>query len=528
MAIVLISDPIHPVCEQMLSNAGISTRTALKASPEELAELAADVDGWIIRSGTQVTAELISAAKKLRVVGRAGVGVDNVDLEAATHGGVLVINAPSGNTVSTAEHTIAMMLSMARRIPQANSSLREGAWDRKSFMGFEVFEKTLGIVGVGKIGRTVAERMQAFGMTVIGYDPVLSPDLAARAGIELVDLDELFERSDFITVHTPLNDATRSLLNRETLAKCKQGVGIVNCARGGIIDEKALLESLEAGHVGGAALDVYSSEPPPEWLEALLAHPRVVATPHIAASTEEAQEKVARQVTEQVINALQDSPVSTAVNALAIRMAGHREVQPFLALAARLGSIVRQRLDAPVADVVVRCHGDVPRRYADVLLVSALTGLMQGVVSGQVNLVNATVLAEEAGLHANVQTFHSDSSYTNLVEVVARSGDHEDRVTGSIFGNDDPRLVCVGDYWVEVKPEGSLLFYRNVDRPGMLARVGSLLAEGGVNIACLALGRHEPGTLALTVISLDETVPEKTLTAVRSIEGVQDVRHVSV
>ncbi|MBO6575402.1 MAG: phosphoglycerate dehydrogenase [Rhodothermales bacterium] len=528
MSSVLITDSVHAVCADMLQEAGIEPRVELGKSPEELAGLAVDVDGWIIRSGTRITAPMIQAAEKLRVIGRAGVGVDNVDLTAATHRGVLVINAPAGNTISTAEHTVAMLMSLARQIPAANASLRSGAWERKKFSGSEVFEKTLGVIGVGKIGQAVAERMQSFGMRIVGFDPVLSPEVAERLGIELVDLEEMYRRADYITVHTPLNDATRGLLNADTLSRCKPGVGLVNCARGGIIDEADLLEALESGQVGGAALDVFSKEPPPEHLRALIEHPRVVATPHIAASTGEAQEKVARQVTEQVIHALRDEPVLTAVNAMAIRMAAQPEVQPYLELAEQLGRIANQLSDGAARGLIVRCHGEVARHYKDVLLVAALKGIMRDTVTEQVNLVNAPVLSEEAGLKADVQTFHADGSYTNLVEVVLTTTTSEQRVTGTVFGRDDVRIVRVDDSWIEVKPEGALLFYRNVDRPGMLAHVGGILADRGINIGALALGRSAPGAIALTAISVDEPVEDDALSAIRDLDGVTAVRHIQL
>jgi D-3-phosphoglycerate dehydrogenase len=528
MPTVLISDPVHPVASTLLAEAGLDVRTALKKSNEELAELASDVEAWIVRSGTQITAGLMAAAPRLRVVGRAGVGVDNVDVEAATLRGVLVINAPEGNTISTAEHTVAMLLALARHVPQASASLREGRWDRKSWMGAELYGKTLGIVGAGKIGRAVAERMRAFGMTVLGFDPLVTPEAAERSGLALVPFEELVERSDFITVHTPLNDATRGLFDRRTIARCKPGVRLVNCARGGIIDEADLLEALESGHVAGAALDVYSAEPPPESLGVLLRHRNVIATPHIAASTEEAQEKVARQVTEEVILALRDEPVQNAVNGIAVRMAGQREVKPYLDLADRLARIARQLHGGRTERVVVRCHGDVPRRFGEVLVVSALRGMLSGTVTAPVNLVNAVALADETGLKSDLETWHDPGSYTNLVEVVVEGEGRSLAVAGTIFGAEDPRVVRIDGFSVEVRPEGQLLFYRNVDRPGMLARVGALLAEGGVNIAGLALGRQVRGQTALTAISVDDAIPDSVLERIRGLEGVEEVRQVDV
>ncbi|GIV59251.1 phosphoglycerate dehydrogenase [Rhodocaloribacter litoris] len=525
---ILITDAVDPVCMEMLREAGMEADVQLKQPPEVLRRHAARADGWIIRSGTRIGADLIEAAENLKVIGRAGVGVDNIDVEAATRRGILVINAPDGNTISTAEHTVAMLLALARRIPQANASLREGKWDRKSFQGSELYEKTLGIVGVGKIGRAVAERMQGFGMTVLGYDPVLAPEVAGRLGITLVSLDEIFEKSDFITFHTPLNEATRGMLDAGALARCKRGVYIVNCARGGIVDEAALLAALEDGQVAGAALDVYSQEPPPPALAGLIAHPRVVATPHIAASTEEAQQKVARQVTEQVIRALRGEPVTSAVNAMAIRMAAHQEVQPYLRLAEKLGLIAGQLAAAHLNRVVVRCHGDVPQRYAEVLKIAVLKGLLSCSQSGPVNLINAPVLAGELGLDVVAEVRSGRDSFTNLIEVAVETDRTRREVAGAIFGADDPRLVRVDAFWFEVRAEGWLLFYRNVDRPGMLASVGGALAEAGINIGALALGRTGKGAMALTAISVDEAVPPEVLRRIAALEGVEDVHLIYV
>lgn len=518
---VLITDNVDPVCISLLEAEGIEADLQLKKTPEELKSLAAKADGWIIRSGTQITADLMDATSRLQVIGRAGVGVDNVDLTAATRRGILVINAPDGNTISTAEHSCAMLMALARRIPRANMSLAEGAWDRKSFKGSELYEKTLGVIGVGKIGRAVAARMQAFGMKILGFDPVMTRDAAERLGIELVSLDRLLAESDFITIHTPLNEATRGLLNAETLQQCKRGVCIVNCARGGIVEEQALLDALESGQVGGAALDVYSQEPPPPGLEELLRHPRVVATPHIAASTDEAQRKVAVQVTEQVIRALQGDPVQTPVNAMAIRMAGQREVQPYLDLAERLGQLAAQLTQESLRGVLLRCHGDVPERYMQVLSVAALKGLLGQWSSDPVNLISAPALAEEHGLTVDWQTSRAQGTYTNLIELVLRTETDDVRVAGTVFSAGDPRLVRIDGYELEVRLEGWLLLYRNEDRPGMIAAVGQILADAGINIGTLALGRNPAGAMA--ALTVDDELSPAVYARVASLPGVQDV-----
>ncbi len=525
---VLITDPVDQVCLDLLADSGIEADVQLKKTDDELRALAQDADGWIIRSGTTISSGLIEVSEKLKVIGRAGVGVDNIDLDAATRRGVLVINAPDGNTISTAEHTCAMLLSLARRIPQANRSLVEGRWDRKVFTGSEVYKKTLGVVGVGKIGRSVAERMAGFGMTVIGFDPVLSEETAERFGVRLVELDELLADSDFITIHTPLNESTRGLLREETFAQCRRGVRIVNCARGGIVAEDDLLVALESGRVGGAALDVYSQEPPPESLVKLIRHPQVVATPHIAASTEEAQEKVATQITEQVINALKGEPVQTPVNAMAIKMAAQREAQPYLSLADRLGQIVGQLGDGHIRAVTVRCRGEVPRRYSEVLTIAAVRGVLSRWVSEPVNLINAPILADEMGVRVTEERDAAAGSYTNLIEIELQAGDGSRLVAGTMFDRDEPRLVRMDEYWLELRPEGRLLIYKNVDRPGMLASVGDILARNDINIGALALGRTGKGSPALTAVSVDEMVPDEVIDEITAIDGIDHVHRVQL
>ncbi|MDE2997296.1 MAG: phosphoglycerate dehydrogenase [Bacteroidota bacterium] len=520
---VLLTDSVHPVCYTLLAEAGLEAIDGSKWSDEEIVASCDSVDGWIIRSGTTIGKEWIDKASNLSVIGRAGVGVDNVDLEAATKRGILVLNAPAGNTLSTAEHTMAMLLSIARNVPAAAASVKSGKWDRKSFMGSELFGKTLGIVGLGKIGKEVAARAQSFGMRIIGSDPMLTADAAERIGVELVEVEQIFEQSDFITVHTPMVPATRGMFNDDTLARCRKGVGIINCARGGIVDEGALLRALESGQVSGAGLDVYTSEPPPDELRPLLDHPNVVCTPHIAASTEEAQEKVARQVTEQVIHALRSEPVLTAVNAMAIRLAAQTEVQPYLALAENLGRAARQLFPDRARRIKVRCHGDVPRRYTDVIRVATLKGFLSEGWSEPVNLVNAPVLAQEAGIVVDVETFHPDNSYSNLIglEVDSESGTFS--MSGTLFGGKDGRIVSVDGYDVELRMKGRMLLYRNQDRPGMLAAVGSLLADASINIGSMALGRNRPGEEALTVIAVDEAIENDMLEAVSALEGVHRV-----
>ncbi len=524
---VLVTDTIDPICATLLQEQGIGCDLKTGLAPEELMNIVPDYQGWIIRSGTTITAGLIEAAENLEVIGRAGVGVDNVDLDAATRRGVLVLNAPEGNTISTAEHTCAMLLTLTRRIPSANRSIIDGAWTRKAFFGAELYGKTLGIVGVGKIGRAVGVRMKQFGMTVLGYDPVIAADVADSLGIKKVGLETLLEKSDFITFHAPLNEHTKDMVNQRTLSLCKDGVYIVNCARGGIVCEDDLLAALESGKVAGAALDVFKQEPPGEAQRALIRHPNVISTPHIAASTSEAQEKVARQVTEQVINALQGRPVMTPVNGDAIKLATQHEVQPYLRLTEQLGKVVVQLVGCTVGSVSVRHHGDVGHRYAEILTISALKGVLSQVVDGPVNYINARQIAKESGVRVEEQRSDVRGNYRNMVEVEIQTNGDGHSVSGTVFGEDDYRIVGIDSYDLEVVPEGHLLLYTNEDRPGRLASVSGILADAGINIGAVALGRKGPGLMALTVLTLDEDISEDVRRRIADTEGVLEVVVVS-
>lgn len=531
---VLITDSINPAGHALLEEAGLTLDVLTDYTPDELVEHVRTASGWIVRSGTTVTAELIEEAENLQVIGRAGVGVDNIDLEAATREGVLVCNAPGGNTISTAEHACAMMQATARQLPQAYASLRSGKWERKSFAGAELYEKTLGIIGVGRVGRAVAERMQSFEMDVLGFDPVVSKDVASRLGVRLVGLEELLRESDFISVHAPLNNETRGLIGADELALCKPEAILVNCARGALVDEEALVRALDEGQLGGAALDVYSEEPPPESLRPLVEHPKVVATPHIAATTGEAQAKVARQTAQQVIAALRGEAVRSPVNGMGLKMAAQPEVRPFLTLADRLGQTVTQLAEGQIEHLTVACYGERVGDYAEVLTLAALKGALGPWAGEPVNLINAPILADELGLRITETRDNAVDGFTNLVEVTAESDTGESqRVAGTVFrggdGQDDVRLVRLGEHDLEVRLDGHFLFYRNADRPGMLARVSGLLAEANVNVAALTLGRTgERGQMALTALRVDDPLPEGVLEEVAAVEGVEGVRAVEV
>jgi D-3-phosphoglycerate dehydrogenase len=523
---ILISDPIEQSCVDILTREGFQVDLKPGISPEEIKKIIPEYAALIVRSGTKVTADIIQEAHEMKVIGRAGAGVDNIDVQAASRRGIIVMNTPGGNTVSTAEHTVSMLLSLSRNIPQAYMSLVNGKWDRKKYMGTEVMGKTLGIIGMGKIGREVAARCLAFGMTVIGYDPVLANDVASKLGVELVSLDEIYRRSDFITVHTPLNDETRGLLNEKTLAKCKKGVRVINCARGGIIDETALLDALNSGQVAGAALDVFVEEPPKG--NPLLQHPRLIATPHLGASTEEAQEKVAIQIAEQLADALHDRGISGAVNAVALQSGIPAEIKPYLLLAEKMGSLQAQIMKGKLRDITIETRGELLQKHVELLTTGVLKGFFSKLMSQPVNYINAPIIAQSMGIRISEKKERDSENYNQLLTVEYSTDQEERSFAGTVFGTTKPRIVRIDAFYFEVNPEGILLFYTNTDKPGMLAHVGSILAAEKINIAGLSLGRTGVGEKALVVVSVDTPIPEKMLQQIRSLDGIFDAKVVSL
>lgn len=523
---ILITDPIEQRCVDILQAEGLHVDVHPGMPPKEIESAIVNYEGLIVRSGTQVTGEIIGAGKRLKVVGRAGAGVDNIDVGAATRRGIIVMNTPGGNTVSTAEHTISLMLALARNIPQAHGSLQQGVWDRKRYLGTELSGKTVGIVGVGKVGREVAKRCAAFELAVVGYDPVLTPEAATKMNIQLVDFEELLRRSDFITIHTPLNEETKGLLNKQSLARCKPGVRIINCARGGIVDEGALLEALNSGHVAGAALDVFEHEPPGN--HPLLHHPKVVATPHLGASTEEAQEKVAVQIAQQVADALLGRGVSGSVNGDAIQMALRSELQPYLELAEKMGKLTAQLMQGKLRALTVTTCGDILEQSSSVLTAAVLKGIFETVLSEPVNYINAPVIARERGILPAEEKKKDHDVYVHLLRVTFETDKETRSLAGTVFGRHNVRIVGVDTFHFEINPEGYLLFYSNVDRPGMLAAVGAILAEENINIGGVALGRYGIGKQALTIMSLDGPISQPVLNRISMLKGISDAKLVNL
>jgi D-3-phosphoglycerate dehydrogenase len=514
---VLISDKLSPAALAIFRERGIETETRPGLSPAELRGIIGDYDGLAIRSATKVTRELLDAAGRLRVVGRAGIGVDNVDVKSATARGVVVMNTPHGNAITTAEHAIAMMFALARQIPEASESTRAGRWEKNRFLGVELTGKTLGLIGCGNIGAIVADRAQGLHMRVIAYDPYLSDARALQLGVEKVELDDLLSRADVISIHTPLTDATRNILSRDAIARCKPGVRIVNCARGGLLDEAALAEALRSGHVAGAALDVFETEPATD--SPLFALPNVVCTPHLGAATAEAHENVALQVAEQMSDFLLTGAVSNAINMASVSAEEAPRLKPYMELCRLLGAFAGQLTQARegvIRRVVIEYEGAAAALNHRPLTAAALAGLMEPLMAG-VNMVNAPVLARDHGIDVAETVHDRPSEYQTLVRVTVETPALVRSVAGTLFAGARPRLVEIKGIKVEADFSPRMLYVTNQDRPGFIGRFGDTLAEAGINIATFHLGRAEAGGDAICLASVDEAVTDAVLHRVRAI-----------
>jgi D-3-phosphoglycerate dehydrogenase len=528
---IFVADDVSAAGLEPLRVAGftVEKRTGLVA--DELREAVRDCDGLIVRSETKVTSELMDAASRLRVVGRAGVGVDNIDVAQATARGIVVMNAPDGNTITTAEHTIALLISLARRVPQANGSLRAGRWERKRFIGVELQGKTLGIVGLGRIGRVVASRARAFGMNIVAYDPFVAPDQARDLELEIAPLDEVFARADFLTVHTPLTAETRGIVGSQAFSKMKRGVRIINCARGGLVDERALLAAIKEGIVAGAALDVFEQEPPPAD-HPLLALDEVIATPHLGASTTEAQEGVALTVAEQMRDYLSTGALRGAVNVPALGTQELNALQPYIKLAESLGRFQAQLIDeAAVREVRLEYAGDVAELDAAPVTRAFLAGLLR-YMSARVNVVNAFLIAEERGIEVIASYKRAGSEFAPAIRTRVITTNGEQVVAGTLFGgpghSGDGRITEINGFRIEAIPHGHMLVTRNHDVPGVIGRIGSILGEHSVNISRFHLGRRERGGEAMAVIETDAPLKDETLNELRSFEQVISARQIEL
>jgi D-3-phosphoglycerate dehydrogenase len=523
---VLVTDPIEQVCTDILAKEGIEVDAKPGLPPDEIKKIIGGYDGLIVRSGTKVTADIIAEAKSMKVIGRAGAGVDNIDVGAATRKGIAVMNTPGGNTISTAEHTMALMLSLARNVPQSYQSIQNGKWDRKKYTGTELFGKTLGVIGLGKVGREVAIRAKAFGMSVIGYDPLLSAEAASNLGFEPVPINDITVRPDFIPVHTPLTEETRAVLGEKAFAACKHGVRIINCARGGIVDEEALLKALESGKVAGAALDVFIKEPPGD--NPLFKHPKFIATPHLGASTEEAQEKVAKQIGEQLVDFFKGRGIAGAVNIIDYQTAVSDELRSYLMLAEKIGSLQAQLLSGKIKSISASYRGALLQNSSELLSTAFLKGMLDGLMYAPVNFVNAPVIAKEMGIALSEKKEKDGEHYPYLLTVEVLTDREERTVSGTVFSQKEMRIVGIDKFHFEIVPEGRLLFYSNLDRPGMLAAVGGILASAKINIAGVSLGRSAPGDKAITIMSIDNEIPEPVLKEISKVEGVFEVKSIKL
>lgn len=517
---VLVTDPLaEQGLERLRTHTGLDVDVRPKLSPEELIRTIPSYHGLIIRSGTKVTKPIVAAATNLRVIGRAGIGVDNVDVEAATKQGIVVMNTPGGNNVTTAEHTLSLLLALARNIPQANASLKSGHWEREKFTGSEICNKVLGVIGLGNIGAIVAERALGLKMRVLAYDPFVSPETAAKLGVEMASLDEIYTHADFLTVHTPLTKETRGLINAATFAKMKKGVRIINCARGGIVDENALFEAITNGTVAGAALDVFVEEPPPASLP-LLNLDQVICTPHLGAATDEAQINVAIAIADQVANFLTNGVIQNAVNFPALTAKQLVILQPYLTIGEKLGSFLAQiSTDAP-QEVQVEYNGEVAEYDATAATAAVLRGLLSPVLESPVNYVNASFIARERGIRVVEARSNRPSDFLNSVTVRVVSKTGTNTVEGAVFSNKTVRIVQINAFYLEAVPEGYILVIHNHDVPGVVGAMGTLLGKHGINIAGLELGREKIRGKAIALIHVDGQVPVEVLTELQTLESI--------
>ncbi len=520
---VLISDALSPAAVQIFKDRGIEVdfQPNLGKDKDKLAEVINGFDGLAIRSATKISPKILEKAKNLKVIGRAGIGVDNVDIPAATAKGVIVMNTPFGNSITTAEHAISLMLALARQIPEADVSTRAGKWEKNKFMGVEIFGKTLGVVGCGNIGSIVADRALGLKMKVIAYDPFLSEERARDLGVEKVDLNELFKRADFITLHTPLTDKTRNIIDDAAIAKMKKGVRIINCARGGLVDEAAIAKALKSGQVAGAAFDVFATEPATD--SPLFHLPNVVCTPHVGASTSEAQENVALQVAEQMSDYLLRGAITNAINFPSISAEEAPRLKPFVALAEKLGSFAGQLTENPIKEVQITYEGAVAQMNIKALTSAALSGLLRPML-GDVNVVSAPILARERGMVVEETAREAAGDYESLITVTIVTEKQTRWVSGTVFADGRPRIVNIKGIRMDAEFGPSMVYITNLDKPGFIGKFSSTLGDAGINIATFHVGREAPGGNAIALIEIDGELPAEVLARVRALPQVQSAR----
>jgi D-3-phosphoglycerate dehydrogenase len=520
---VLISDALSPAAVQIFKDRGIEVdfQPALGKDKDKLAAAIGNYDGLAIRSATKVTGKVLEWAKDLKVIGRAGIGVDNVDIPAATARGIIVMNTPFGNSITTAEHAISLMLALARQIPEADASTRAGKWEKNKFMGVEIFGKTLGVIGCGNIGSIVADRATGLRMKVVAFDPFLSQERADDLGVEKVEIDELFRRADFITLHTPLTDKTRNIINAGAIKNMKKGVRIINCARGGLVDEAALYEALNSGQVAGAAFDVFVTEPATE--NPLFHLPNVVCTPHLGAATSEAQENVALQIAEQMSDYLLRGAITNAINFPSISAEEAPRLKPFIALAEKLGSFAGQLTETGISKVQLAYEGAVAQMNTKALTSAALAGLLRPML-GDVNVVSAPVVAKERGIVVEEVTREMPEDYESLITVTVTTERQTRHVSGTVFADGRPRIVNIKGIRMDAEFGPSMIYITNLDKPGFIGKFSSTLGEAGINIATFHVGRDAPGGNAVALIEIDGDLPEEVLAKVRALPQVQQAK----
>ena len=499
----------------------VDVKTDLK--PDALKEIIKDYDALVVRSATKVTKDVIEAAKKLKVIGRAGVGLDNVDLEAATQKGIIVMNTPAGNTISTAEHTFSMILSLSRNIPQANASTKKGEWKRSKFMGVEVYGKTLGIVGFGRIGSEVAKRALSFGMKILAYDPFLSAEVAESIGVEIAELKKVLEEADYITVHTPLTDETRHMISDKEFGLMKKGVRIINCARGGIIDELALVKALKEQKVAGAAMDVFENEPLSAENE-LLKLDNVIITPHLGASTEEAQVNVAIEVAEIVRDALLGRGIRNAANYPCLEAEVCKILNPYINLGERLGMFAAQLVEGRFQELVINYSGEITKYDLSPVTMALAKGVLEPILKETVNFVNAVSLLKERGIKLRESKSGQEGEFVNLIQLEIKTDKEVKKVFGTLSSNKQPRIVKIDDYYLELYPIGEMVFIRNWDKPGLIGSLGTLMGKNGINIAAMTFGRDQQGGKAISVLNVDSQVSSVIQDKIRELENILTVK----
>ena len=520
---VLISDALSPAAVQIFKDRGVEVdfQPNLGKDKDKLAEIIGNYDGLAIRSATKVTPKILANAKNLKVIGRAGIGVDNVDIPAATAKGIIVMNTPFGNSITTAEHAISLMFALARQIPEADRSTQAGKWEKNKFMGVEITAKTLGIIGCGNIGSIVADRALGLKMKVVAFDPYLSPERAIDIGVEKVELDELLKRADFITLHTPLTEKTKNIIDATAINKTKKGVRIINCARGGLVDEQALRVALDSGHVAGAAFDVFVTEPAAE--NVLFGHPNVICTPHLGASTTEAQENVALQVAEQMSDYLMTGAISNAINFPSISAEEAPKLKPFVELAEKLGSFAGQLTETGLSKVQIAYDGAVAQMNTRALTSAALAGLLRPML-GDVNVVSAPVIAKERGMIVEEVTREMAGDYESLITVTVTTEQQTRHVSGTVFADGRPRIVNIKGIRMDAEFGPSMIYITNLDKPGFIGSFSGTLGQAGINIATFHVGREAPGGNAIALLYLDAPFPENVLAELRAHPTIQSAK----